>query len=396
MDKRQRVSQRKLPKYWKRQLSLLVIFSLLMAPIVGANNDGNKELKILKGKITNLSTQLNQDKQTRKELIDSLASTEKKIGAIGHSIHLLEKDILRQDQQLNDLANKNAIQRSSLNKQRNQLSGQVVSAYAMGRQERLKMMLNQQDPALMNRVMTYYDYFNRERVRQIDLTKQMIKEISDTELVIGATKKLLQQNHTEKKNQLNEMHLAKLARSDLVKKLNLDIKTNSQSLTQLKEDAKALTNLLADIVKQQRIQKQIKQKKLTQLKGRLPWPTSGYLSVFYGAPKAGGVNWDGVFIKATEGDEVKAIHSGRVAYADWLRGYGLLLIIDHGEGIMTLYGHNQSLFKEVGDNVIAEEPIAMIGNSGGQKSAGLYFSVRKNGKPSNPKNWCKKPKGRIL
>jgi septal ring factor EnvC (AmiA/AmiB activator) len=128
----------------------------------------------------------------------------------------------------------------------------------------------------------------------------------------------------------------------------------------------------------------------------MSWPAKGYLKNLFGSVKAEGVTWDGVFITAEEGSEIKSIHHGKVAYADWLRGYGLLIIVDHGEGYMSLYGHNQSLFKEAGDQVQAGEPIALVGNSGGQNKPGLYFSIRKKGKPTNPTKWCVKAKGRKL
>ena len=130
-----------------------------------------------------------------------------------------------------------------------------------------------------------------------------------------------------------------------------------------------------------------------QLKGALEWPTRGRLTTLYGALKAVGLKWDGVIISAPEGQEVKSIHHGRVAFADWLRGFGLLLIIDHGDGYMTLYGHNQSLFKEIGEWVKPGETVALVGRSGGKGSAGVYFGIRYNGRPVNPQSWCRKAKG---
>jgi septal ring factor EnvC (AmiA/AmiB activator) len=129
------------------------------------------------------------------------------------------------------------------------------------------------------------------------------------------------------------------------------------------------------------------------LKGRMPWPAKGSLAGRFGMEKRGGLLWDGVLISAPEGREVKAVHHGRVAFADWLRGFGLLLIIDHGDGYMSLYGHNQSLFKEAGDWVEQGEPVALVGNSGGRLDTGVYFGIRYQGRPVNPKHWCKKSKG---
>ena len=248
----------------------------------------------------------------------------------------------------------------------------------------------------MHRILTYYDFFNRERIKHIESGNRLIAEMQQTEIQIGEKKLALDQSYQEKNQQLEMMHQAKEARAQLVAKLETDIKGNTQSLQQLQEDAENLQKLLTEIQHQQQIQQRKREQKFTSLKGRLPWPASGYLSKFFGSPKIGGVSWDGVLITAPEGREVKAIHHGRVAYSDWLRGYGLLMIIDHGEGFMTLYGHNQSLFKEVDEWVDAGEAIALVGNSGGQKNPGLYFSIRKEGKPTDPRKWCNRTKGRKI
>ncbi len=129
------------------------------------------------------------------------------------------------------------------------------------------------------------------------------------------------------------------------------------------------------------------------LRGGLEWPARGRLVSLFGTQRAGNLKWDGVVIAAKEGSEVKAIHHGRVAFSDWLRGFGLLMIIDHGDGYMSLYGHNQSLFKETGDWVEPGETIAVMGNSGGQRNAGVYFGIRYKGKAVNPKKWCKRVTG---
>lgn len=368
-----------------------ISFSVIAEP---AQNKA-KQLEQIKGEITQLSSKIELDKKARKALIEELARSEREIGKLGGFIHHLQKSINNLDRELTELARQKANQQRSLDVHKNKLRAMVLSAYATGRQERLKLFLNQQDPVLMNRIITYYDYFNRERIRHIEAGNKLIAQIRQTEANISVKKQALDESYAEKNLQLEALHQAKKSRSRLVAKLDSDIKGRSSSLQQLKENAEVLQQLLAEIQQQKKLE-QNKTQNFASLKGRLPWPSKGFLSKFFGSPKVGGVNWDGVFITAPEGREIRAVHHGRVAYSDWLRGYGLLMIIDHGDGFMTLYGHNQSLFKEVGEWVDAGEAIALVGNSGGQKNPGLYFSVRKDGKPTNPKKWCKKPSGRKI
>lgn len=360
---------------------------------LAANSQQNK-LQDLTGEIKQLSSAIRMDKKTRKAILKDLADTEKKIGRLGRHIHKLQRKITTLDNELAVLHKDKNIQHRMLLREKNQLRSLVMSAYATGRQERIKLFLNQQDPVLMNRIMTYYDYFNRERIARIESARVLIDDIRKTEEAIHIKRQALDNSFAEKNAQLEQIQQARSTRSELLTRLDADIDAKTRSLSQLKEDAANLRKLL-DNIQQQKIQQNRKQK-FSSLKGKLKWPAKGFLSKFFGSDKVGGVKWDGVFITAPEGRDVRAVHHGKVAYADWLRGYGLLVIIDHGEGYMSLYGHNQTLFKEAGDWVDAGESIALVGNSGGQKNPGLYFSIRSKGKPRNPKKWCRKLKGRKI
>lgn len=366
---------------------------LFYQPVLAADSQQGK-LQELTGEIKQLSSAIRMDKKTRKSILKGIADTEKKIGRLGRHVHKLQRRITRLDQELVALDKDKKIQQQMLDREKSQLRSLVMSAYATGRQERIKLFLNQQDPVLMNRIMTYYDYFNRERIKRIETARALIDDIRKTEETIHIKKLAVDSSYAEKNAQLEQIQQAKQARADLLARLDADIDAKTRSLSQLKEDAASLRKLL-DNIQQQKIQ-QKRQQKFSSLKGKLNWPAKGFLSKFFGSDKVGGVKWDGVFITAPEGREVRAVHHGKVAYADWLRGYGLLVIIDHGEGYMSLYGHNQTLFKEAGDWVDAGESIALVGNSGGQKNPGLYFSIRSKGKPSNPKKWCRKLKGRTI
>ena len=378
-------------------LTGIICGSCLSCSVFAESKGGQQQkLEQIKSEITQLSSKLELDKKTRKRLTDELARTEREIGKLGSFLHHLQSSIEQLDRELTELSAQKTEKQRALDFHKEKLRSLVLSAYATGRQERLKLFLNQQDPAVMNRILTYYDYFNRERIKHIEQGNRLIRQIQQTETDISEKKLALDERFQEKNRQLEMMHRAKKSRSDLVARLDADIKGKARDLQHLQEDAESLQKLLLEIQQQQQIKQQQRKQTFASLKGRLPWPASGYLSKFFGSPKVGGVSWDGVFITAPEGRQVSAIHHGRVAYSDWLRGYGLLMIIDHGNGFMTLYGHNQSLFKEVGEWIDAGEPIALMGNSGGQKYSGLYFSIRKDGKPTNPKKWCRKVKGRKI
>ena len=380
------------PKKFFYCLSLLLFSLLLFSQSICQAAGEDKKLESIRGEILELSKAIQQDQDYFNNLQEQLAKEEKLLGDIGRQLHQLELEIDLQDKRLLTLNRNKQQQLESLTHTRTQLKSLVRSAYALGRQERIKLFLNQQDPEVFNRVMNYYNYFNRQRIQQIETANQLIREISDTEQQIQSARSALDSSRVFKRQQLNEFEKAKQNRSRLVAELQQSIQGKKQTLSRLQEDEAALANLLKNIQQQKLEQKQ----KFSSQKGKMAWPAKGYLSNLFGSEKAEGVKWDGVFITAGEGTEIKSIHQGKVAYADWLRGYGLLIIVDHGEGYMSLYGHNQSLFKEAGDQVEAGEPIALVGNSGGQNKSGLYFSIRKKGKPTNPKQWCVKTKGRKL
>ena len=374
----------------KKDVYLIILFLIGFSTCQAAQED--KKLESIRGEIRELSQSLEQDQDYYNNLQSELAKQEKLLGKIGRELHRLDAEIVAQDEHLLRLKENKQRQLESLATTRYQLKLLVRSAYALGRQERIKLFLNQQDPQVLNRVMNYYNYFNQQRIEQIEAANRLIQDISDTEQKIHQTRLTLESNRQLKKKQVMEFESARQNRSRLVAELENSIKGKKQALSGLQQDEAALTKLLKNIQQQKLEQK----RKFSSLKGNMAWPAKGYLSNLFGSQKAEGVKWDGVFIKADEGTEIKSIHQGKVAYADWLRGYGLLIIVDHGEGYMSLYGHNQSLFKETGDPVEAGEAIALVGNSGGQNKSGLYFSIRQKGKPTNPKKWCVKTNGRKL
>jgi len=380
-------------------LSLLLHLMLLSPVIVPAAEDAQEhrgKLEALRSRIGELRAQMQSKSGEKSQLSRQLQESEQQIGRLARRLRVLDGRLSRQRKHLQELRAEQVVQHQSLEQQRHELGRQVRAAYAMGRQERLKILLNQQDPATISRVMVYYDYLNRVRAQKMQAIRGHMQRLAATEREILDEEQKLARLHEEQQAELASMRLSQDRRQEVVTRLTRELQDQGQQLGRLQTDERDLKTLingleqaLADIPVEHP-----QQAKFAGLRGRLPWPARGRISKRFGAPKLGSLVWDGVMITAPEGREVRAIHHGRVAFADWLRGFGLLLIVDHGDGYMTLYGHNQSLFKEAGDWVEVNEPIALVGSSGGREQAGVYFGIRHQGRAINPARWCRRPTGR--
>lgn len=348
------------------------------------------ELKQLQAEISTLQTQLSGRERERQALQGQLRSAETAIGKTARHLRVLATSLERQQRLLDQLQEQRGGQLKALEANRLALKQQMRSAYAMGRQERLKILLNQQDPAVVSRLLVYYDYFNRSRAEQIHRLGTALAALQETETTLRLETERMRETQERALEEQRSLAREQQKRQQVLALLNQDIESKGQVLKGYKQDEQQLQSLVkklqAEIVNLPIETEQ--HKPFKQLKGRLKWPTKGRLATRFGTSRVGNLKWDGVVIAAREGVEVRAVHHGRVAFADWLRGFGLLMIIDHGDGYMSLYGNNQSLFKEAGDWVEPGEPVALVGNSGGQANPGVYFGIRFKGRPVNPKRWC--------
>lgn len=352
-----------------------------------------QELQKLKIKIKNIRNELNQVRSLHDRIRDELRITEVNIGKRVNNLNQLKRKLRNQNKRLRKLQR----QRKKLNKdltlQQDLLGQQVRTSYTIGKQEYLKLLLNQENPTAIGRVLTYYEYFNQARSERISTSKQTLVRLVEVKKHIKNETKTL---HKLKKQQLKEKQQLEenyKGRAIVIAKLSKDIQSKDSALQQLLENEKRLgkvLNVITDNMPEMALGT-AKRKAFRTLKGKLYWPALGKVKALFGKKrKLARVRWNGVIIKAKQGNNVRAISHGRVAYADWLRGYGLLIILDHGDGYMSLYGHNESIKKETGDWVVPGDIIGSVGDTGGQKRAGLYFEIRHNGKPTNPKIWCRK------
>lgn len=379
-------------------LLLLSWVSVEAAPAASGSDIGHSEQQLLavRERIRQMQRDLKSSEARQQALAEELRAMERRIGKSAGRLRELSGQLQQQHALLSELQEKRRLQRLELERQRESLAQQLRSAYAMGRQERLKILLNQQDPAIVSRVMVYYDYLNRARTEQMAQINDVLDLLRRTALEITEEEQRLTALRASELDEQALLQQNRRLRQEVIVALGSDIRGKGEQLEALKENAQQLQRLI-DKLQEELINLPLEtaqREAFKNRKGRLNWPTKGRLKALFGTPKAGNLKWDGVLISAAEGREVKAVHNGRIAFADWLRGFGLLLIIDHGDGYMTLYGHNQSLFKETGEWVEAGESVSLVGDSGGQSNAGVYFGIRHKGKAVNPKRWCKKPKGR--
>jgi septal ring factor EnvC (AmiA/AmiB activator) len=375
----------------------IMLLPMLVYADVKQETEKAKQLKLLQQRMALVEKKIKHGQQTKSKEESALRTVEKKLGASAKAIRSLSTRLKRTEQEVTKLQQQQHQLRSDIGKQKELLAEQLRSAYAMGRQQQVKMLLNQQQPERMSRVMQYYDYFNQARIDKVEFIENKVKELDKVEIKLEEENKQLQALVNKKQLENEKLANAKAQRKKVLANIKKEIKSAGSELQQLKENEKRLTALLSSIrqaINDIPILSQ-ENKPFPKLKGKLPWPTKGTLRKSFGSAKSSG-RWDGVLIGAREGQPIRSISHGRVVYADWLRGYGLLIIVDHGEGYMSLYAFNQGLYREVGDWVNAGETIASTGLSGGQQSAGLYFSIRKNGKPVNPTRWCRAVKrGRV-
>ncbi|VAW92587.1 Murein hydrolase activator EnvC [hydrothermal vent metagenome] len=358
-----------------------------------SKEQSEQELQQLKVKIKNLRIELDEVRTLHDKVRQELRTTEISISKRVKNLNQLKRKLRRQNKRLRQLQQ----QRRELNKdvvtQRDLLGQQVRTAYTIGKQEYLKLLLNQENPNAIGRVLTYYEYFNQARSERIDTSTKTLRSLAQIKKRIRQENKTLQnlkqQQLAEKKN----LEAGYQARAIVIAKLSKDIEHKDGALQQMLANEKQLERVLNVITESmpEILTEPGKHLPFATLKGKLYWPALGTVKNLFGRTrKTAKVKWNGVIIKARQGNNVRAISHGRVAYADWLRGYGLLMIIDHGDGYMSLYGHNEDIRKETGDWVDEGEIIGSVGNTGGQAKAGLYFEIRKNGKPANPKIWCRK------
>ena len=373
-------------------LILTLLFSLqIFSPQASAKQATQQDLQGLKNDIKELQHQLDNYKGKRSNLRKSLRDSEVSIGQLQSKIRKIQRQLQQQKNELLALkAQRTKLKQAKL-QQQELIAQQIVAAYQMGRQKKLKVLLNQEEPNKLSRALTYYDYFNKVRSKQISAYIDTISELDQIEPQISERTAALQDAKESFIAQRQQLSIQQAQREKSLSRIEDTIRGKDEKLKNLEKDSKELQQLLnavEETIANLNIPSDYRPFKA--LKGKMNWPAKGRLKNRFGRSRGGGLRWQGIMIRGNEGSAIKSIHHGRVVFSDWFRGKGLLMIIDHGDGFMSLYAHNQSLLRETGDWVNAGETVATLGNSGGLQQANLYFEIRHKGKPTDPRKWCRR------
>jgi len=357
-----------------------------------SQEESEAKLKQLKANISKLASWLKTANQEKSGLASKLKSQEKRIAKASKEIRETRAKITTLLKEIDQLKRSIKEQKNALKAQQNYLTVELRALYLDGKQPKLKALLDQNNPQDSARYLSYFNYLRDARADKLSEYKNAVAELEDTQ-----TKALRRQNALSQEKQTLEENRTLLKEQNAKRKLTLQLLTKnindkSQQLTQLKENQQRLEALLLQVEKSiSELELPSESSPFSGRKSKLPWPSRGKVIERFGSRLAQGkLHSNGIRIAAKEDTEVVAVHYGRVVFSDWLRGFGLLIIIDHGEGFLSLYGNNKSLLREVGDWVRPGEGISHAGNSGGLNRPSLYFEIRKNGKPQNPLRWLRK------
>jgi len=403
-----------------------LVFCFLLSAFVHEGraeiSEKNEELTEVQSGIKAADQNMQRIQLQKNTLNTQLGEVEKLYGRTAALLKTLQGQVEQKRQNLSKIQQEKQSLQDEVTKQNKELAGQIKAAYAMGQKEQLKLLLNQQDPALSSRMLVYYDYLNKARLTKLAGISESMQHLERLGKQQQHETELLEKNLEQKKSEQIAVDGVRKRRSELLTQLKSDFSSNEQQIIHLKESENKLKNLVSSLQRSTNdLTFEVEQTKklhraaevpsepakdlpdakddfsklkgdFSSLKGQLPWPVKGRLTNKFGSARAESTEsiWDGVLIDASEGTEIRAITSGKVVYSDWLRGYGLLIIIDHGKGYMTLYAFNQSVYRQVGEWVDAGEVVASVGQSGGRSHPGLYFGIRNKGKPVDPLEWCRK------
>ena len=363
----------------------------VLGPLVAAAADQGQtqaQLRSLKERIERVSREVSQDAILRDRLARNLRSAELAVAATRADLDLLHAQETAHGERRATLAAERARVNAALAAERASLAAQLRVAYRIGPHESLQLLLNQQDPAAATRMYAWYGYFGRARAAQIAGIQRQVQQIDTLDAALADQERALAQLRSARAQRLTQLEAGRAQRASALDNLQLEARSRAASLARLRAQQASLERLLRELARAAPTRPRADDgTEFGRLRGRLDWPVAGHVVASYGDTRASGVDWDGMVVATEHAAPVRAIAAGRVIYADWLPGLGLLAIIDHGGGYLSLYGYNDQLRKSAGDAVAAGEIIAAAGDSGGRPEPELYFEIRRSGKPIDPRPW---------
>jgi murein hydrolase activator len=385
------------PSTWHVLLFMLVSVLLLLGSsrqsLAQTDEEKTREqLQQLEVDIKRITSEISDASSRHNELQQQLRKAEVDLGSLQRDITENQRALEAGAKELADLKQQHSEREQARDQQQARIALELKTAWQIGRQGQIKVLLNQESPHTVARSLAYYRYFFLARNTLLEQYRKTLRELEELQRHIDTTQAELESRGQTLEKQQVDLTAAQDSRKLALAELNDSISSKSAQLKQKEQDRQQLEDLLRAIEKAI-IDLQVPANYATfeSTQGQMPWPLDGKPSNQFGRPRnEGKMRWQGITIPAREGTTVKAIHHGRVVYADWLRGSGLLLIIDHGDGYMSLYAHNESLLREVGEWVTAGTPVSTVGNTGGEDQTALYFEIRHEGKPTDPSKWCKR------
>lgn len=347
------------------------------------------QIEDLKEEIADIDEWLADAEEDRSSLERQLSGIEQEIGRLTRERRELREQAREQQQRLTELGEEEAELTRVLESQRDSLKMQIRAAWMEGDAPAVKVLLNEIDPDKIARTMTYYEYLSRDTIDRLEAFAANLRQLKETRKQVKAGRLRLAELEENVADRQRKLSSSKKEREQTLAALEADISDRRDERKELEADRKRLEKLLKEVEEAiANIPTPNESDPFGSLRDKLPWPAEGKIASSFGDSYASGkLSYNGLLINTADGSEVKAVHYGRVVFANWLRGFGLITILDHGDGYMTLYGHSSSLFTSPGDWVEAGEAIAQAGRTGGTDEPAVYFEVRHNGKPDNPLRW---------
>lgn len=381
--------------YRKPILLQLLACILCMLAFLATGQVDRSDLDNIKSLIEQTRQQLEEKLEDSERLQQELKLAELQIAESATQLNQTDNALTTTREDIAELESEKKSTQGTIDKQQRSLANQIKSAFMAGNYDFAKMIFNQDDASKFERLLTYYQYLNKARQEEIKAFRELIKTLESLQLQLSEKENQQIVLIAQQRSQAQRLRERQQARQVTLRNLDAQIKSDQARVAQLVQQEQSLTQAIerAEIAAQRAADaapQSVTLQGLTSLKGQLLAPSSGSIEGLFGKRRQGQVRWKGIVINAPSGSPVNAVADGKVLYADWLKGFGLVTIVDHGEGYMSVYGRNQALLKGVGDNVKAGDTISLIGNSGGQAQSGLYFEIRHKGKALNPSLWLRR------
>jgi murein hydrolase activator len=384
-------------------LCLLVVHNGLAAKADGAGGK-EAELSAVRQRIESVRKTIQADAERRDSLVGELKEADERIQQARADLADIRSQRLDAEQQLASLEQQQREAQAQLQSERGALSHELRLSYMNGRSEPFKLLLNQQEPAQLGRMLGYYGYFGRARAEQIARITDQLAHLDMLATDIAAQTDKLKRIEANNERSAKALAAARQQRAGTLAKVETKLKNGNERLGKLQSDAKALERLIEQLRQEaERAAAEARARaaqsggkapvtKQPTGRGSWPWPVKGEVLARFGQLRSGGpLKWDGLMIAASQGTQVRAPAAGRVMYSDWLPGLGLLVVLDHGGGIMSLYGHNEQLYRKVGDTVARGDVLSVVGDTGVDGRTGVYLEIRNGRDPVDPLNWLGKP-----